>query len=317
MYLMGNRSSRIYMRKQLSEKMADGSKKVSFHEVKPGALIEISRKNKQYEDWALCVKENEVIHVVELCDRKAIIKQEKLEKVVGSDQWCVNHCLDEIYGATDVQLMLEEAQKMNDTEVPYSLLTNYGKHKFTKWRRGKPELVQVEPGDMIEISRKGGLYKHWALYMGENEVINVYCQSPTKAIIKQEKLEKVVGSDKWRVNNYVDEIYGARDIKVILDEAQELKDKEVPYNVLTNNCEHMVTKLRCGKAMSRQAQMAGMLMFLVLFVVVPIKVYWIKRRPVQRQVTGMHHRRSITGRTEPVRHQGRQRSSTGPTEDKG
>uniref|UniRef100_A0A0E9R8R7 Uncharacterized protein n=1 Tax=Anguilla anguilla TaxID=7936 RepID=A0A0E9R8R7_ANGAN len=54
---MGNRSSRIYKGQQLSEKMADGSKeasglgmadgskKVSAHEVKPGVLIEISRKN--------------------------------------------------------------------------------------------------------------------------------------------------------------------------------------------------------------------------------------------------------------------------------
>ncbi|NWZ74636.1 HRSL1 enzyme, partial [Acrocephalus arundinaceus] len=123
--------------------------------------------------------------------------------------------------------------------------------------RGHPR-----PGDLIEIDRP--LYQHWALYVGDGFVIHVTDEgapsllgssssmSATRARVKKELLTKVAGKHKWRVNNKYDRSRTPRPVEEIIRRAERWIDRVVPYNVLANNCEHFVTELRYGEAVSEQ-----------------------------------------------------------------
>ncbi|XP_058277979.1 phospholipase A and acyltransferase 1 [Hirundo rustica] len=122
-----------------------------------------------------------------------------------------------------------------------------------------------QPGDLIEIYRE--FYQHWALYMGDGYVINVTPVdegAPSlsvsiasiftrKAKVKKQLLKEVVGNDKWHVNNKYDRSHTPRPVGEIIRLAERWIDREVPYDVLANNCEHFVTMLRYGEGVSDQA----------------------------------------------------------------
>ncbi|XP_056354288.1 phospholipase A and acyltransferase 1-like [Oenanthe melanoleuca] len=123
-----------------------------------------------------------------------------------------------------------------------------------------------QPGDLIEIDRRA--YQHWALYMGDGYVINVtpvdegapsLLVSTTsvftrKAKVKKQLLKEVVGDHKWRVNNKYDCSRIPRPVEEIIRRAEQWIDKEVDYDVLGSNCEHFVTELRYGEAVSEQVR---------------------------------------------------------------
>ncbi|NWW78796.1 HRSL1 enzyme, partial [Climacteris rufus] len=120
------------------------------------------------------------------------------------------------------------------------------------------------PGDLIEIDRP--LYQHWALYVGDGCVINVTPVdegAPSlsvstvsiftrKAKVKKQLLKEVVGNNKWRVNNKFDRFDTPLPVEEIIQRAERWIDREVPYDVLGSNCEHFVTELRYGVAVSDQ-----------------------------------------------------------------
>uniref|UniRef100_A0A671WT81 LRAT domain-containing protein n=1 Tax=Sparus aurata TaxID=8175 RepID=A0A671WT81_SPAAU len=117
-----------------------------------------------------------------------------------------------------------------------------------------------EPGDLIEISR--GLYQHWAVYVGNGDVVHVTLPPgaanriksvPTKkATVKKEKMKEVVGDSTWKINNSLDEKYEPRSARIIVKEALGKVDKRMEYSVIRENCEHFATKMRYGKAVSIQ-----------------------------------------------------------------
>ncbi|NWT98763.1 HRSL1 enzyme, partial [Urocynchramus pylzowi] len=111
-----------------------------------------------------------------------------------------------------------------------------------------------EPGDLIEIDRPG--YQHWALYVGDGYVINVTpvgkACAAWQAKVKKQLLKEVVGNHKWRVNNKYDRSRTPRRVEEIIRRAERWIDREVPYDVLTSNCEHFVTELRYGEGVSDQ-----------------------------------------------------------------
>ncbi|RMC02103.1 hypothetical protein DUI87_21265 [Hirundo rustica rustica] len=123
-----------------------------------------------------------------------------------------------------------------------------------------------QPGDLIEVSRP--VYQHWALYMGDGYVINVtpvdegapsLLVSTTsvftrKAKVKKQLLKEVVGDDEWHVNNKYDRSHTPRPVGEIIRLAESWIDREVPYDVLANNCEHFVTMLRYGEGVSDQVR---------------------------------------------------------------
>uniref|UniRef100_A0A3P8YKV9 LRAT domain-containing protein n=1 Tax=Esox lucius TaxID=8010 RepID=A0A3P8YKV9_ESOLU len=124
-----------------------------------------------------------------------------------------------------------------------------------------------QPGDLIEIFR--GTYQHWALYVGEGYIVHL-CP-PTEAagagayslvsvlcdtaVVTKERLEEIVGKDRFLVNNLLDGEHQPRNIYDILRDARSLLGLEMPYCIMRGNCEHFVTELRYGRAESRQVCM--------------------------------------------------------------
>ncbi|NXM01130.1 HRSL1 enzyme, partial [Tyrannus savana] len=121
-----------------------------------------------------------------------------------------------------------------------------------------------KPGDLIEINR--GIYRHWALYLGDGYVLNVTPVdegAPSllvstmsiftrKAKVKKQLLKEVVENNDWKVNNKYDQSHTPLPVKEIIRHAELYIDMEVPYDVLSKNCEHFVTMLRYGEGVSDQ-----------------------------------------------------------------
>ncbi|XP_073207926.1 phospholipase A and acyltransferase 3-like isoform X1 [Lepidochelys kempii] len=81
-----------------------------------------------------------------------------------------------------------------------------------------------------------------------------------KAMVRKEPLWAVVKGDDYRVNNKHDGKLPRRTVDQIIQEAESLVGKTMPYSVTSKNCEHFVTKLRYGVARSdqvRDAMVAG------------------------------------------------------------
>ncbi|CAL8356638.1 unnamed protein product [Merluccius merluccius] len=128
--------------------------------------------------------------------------------------------------------------------------------------------VKPEPGDLIEIFRYS--YQHWAVYIGEGFVVHLAppLEGPgagansmmsivsDSALVKQDELWDVVGTDKWQINNTLDAEYEPRPAYVVVREARASVGRQMPYCVFWRNCEHFATDLRYGKPQSRQVRKA-------------------------------------------------------------
>ncbi|XP_060928894.1 phospholipase A and acyltransferase 4-like [Limanda limanda] len=122
-----------------------------------------------------------------------------------------------------------------------------------------------KPGDRIVIDRL--VYHHWAIYIGENEVVHLVPHGgdsssslellSIRGEVKRQKLADVVGNDSYQVKNLLDKKYRARDSSVIVKEACAMVGRELSYNDDTYNCEHFATDLRYGEAESRQVRRAA------------------------------------------------------------
>ncbi|XP_053289711.1 uncharacterized protein LOC128450331 [Pleuronectes platessa] len=232
---------------------------------KPGDLIEISRE--LYQHWAVYIGGKEVVHFTtvggRLLSTKAKVKCEKLTDVVRDDCYQVNNLLDEEYQPRDPSIIVKKAREMVGQVLPYKVVTYNSEHFAIDLRYGKAKFRQFngEPGDLIEINR--GPYQHWAVYIGENEVIHLVTEgvqssgssatlSSSNGKVKCEKFNDVVGNHHYQVNNLLDEEYDARDPSVIVKEACEMVDRVPQYDLVTYNSQHFATDLRYGKAESRQ-----------------------------------------------------------------
>ncbi|XP_043931313.1 phospholipase A and acyltransferase 3-like [Protopterus annectens] len=113
-----------------------------------------------------------------------------------------------------------------------------------------------KPGDLIEIFRIG--YQHWALYIGNGYIIHLAppgeyaCAGSSsimsvfteKAVVCRDLLEEVAGNDRYRVNNKYDSSSDPLPVDIIIENAKKLIGEELPYSVVSDNCEHFVTRLR-------------------------------------------------------------------------
>lgn len=72
------------------------------------------------------------------------------------------------------------------------------------------------------------------------------------ATVRRQRIWEVVGSNRFRVNNLLDDEYQPLDPSTIVGNAVKTVGQERPYNVVTHNSEHFVTELRYGKPESRQ-----------------------------------------------------------------
>ncbi|XP_075926442.1 phospholipase A and acyltransferase 1-like [Petromyzon marinus] len=124
------------------------------------------------------------------------------------------------------------------------------------------------PGDLIEIFRAA--YQHWALYLGEELVVNIVphdsgapaCSASAKsvlsrrAVVRLQCLADAVGPDAFRVNNKYDDRHAPLPAAEIVRRARSLVGRDVSYDLLGSNCEHFVTLLRYGEAVSDQVSHA-------------------------------------------------------------
>ncbi|CAF1390920.1 unnamed protein product [Didymodactylos carnosus] len=112
---------------------------------------------------------------------------------------------------------------------------------------------KVVPGDMIQFHR--GHYEHWAIYIGNGEVIQVEVKFIGYAEIMQLSVDYVLGPDgKARINNFKDYDWPVLPVDEILEKARSVLGQSLAYNVLCNNCEHFATGCRYGVRTSGQAE---------------------------------------------------------------
>ncbi|XP_060110853.1 phospholipase A and acyltransferase 3-like [Heteronotia binoei] len=124
------------------------------------------------------------------------------------------------------------------------------------------EQEELKPGDLIEIFRPAS--QHWAIYVGDRQVVHLAAECEhladgipllipaNRAFVKKDWLEDVVRKDRYRVNNKYDETHPPLPLAKILWQAEELVDKEMPYDFTPRNCENLVLELRYGVDMNEQ-----------------------------------------------------------------
>lgn len=130
-------------------------------------------------------------------------------------------------------------------------------------------LAELEEGDMIQCPR--GVYSHWALYIGNEEVVHLagadndgingqvdsthlltICgRSFRKALVKIDKFWSVVEGSLARKNNDKDRKFRPLPKEEIVKNALS-RLGTIGYNVLFDNCEHFAAWCRYGKKKSDQ-----------------------------------------------------------------
>uniref|UniRef100_A0A3Q3IV84 LRAT domain-containing protein n=1 Tax=Monopterus albus TaxID=43700 RepID=A0A3Q3IV84_MONAL len=122
--------------------------------------------------------------------------------------------------------------------------------------------VVAKPGDLIEILR--GRFKHWAVYIGGNEVVHLippknrvgaWDLDSSTAQVKRQMLCDVVDFYHFSINNLLDDEYTPRDGDSIVRDACSMVGMDLPYNVETCNCQHFALELRYGRPECRQSKM--------------------------------------------------------------
>ncbi|TNN33929.1 Retinoic acid receptor responder protein 3 [Liparis tanakae] len=116
----------------------------------------------------------------------------------------------------------------------------------------------AKPGDLIEFSR--GLYQHWAVYIGGDEVVhlttpggdsgsigNMSVALSSEGQVMRDKIWEVVGDDPFEINNLLDYKYEPRERHLIVRDACRMVGSVWRYGVFSLNCEHFATELRYGK----------------------------------------------------------------------
>ncbi|CAF3744010.1 unnamed protein product [Adineta steineri] len=135
-------------------------------------------------------------------------------------------------------------------------------------------ITQAQLGDMIQFKR--GLYSHWAIYIGNDEIIHqwgandgigesvgisgnimtIYGIQFNKAeICKSKIIDVMVYGGNVHINNFLDSKRKPLPIRLILERAENAVGR-IGYNLLYNNCEHFATECRYGQATSNQVQVS-------------------------------------------------------------
>lgn len=125
--------------------------------------------------------------------------------------------------------------------------------------------LKPSKGDIIHFKRLLGRIEHWAVYIGDGEVIHVVVNGSShsisggctaKAYIRKGSLIQVANGSECRVNNLENCLPSrglkARDPNDIVDAAKAMLDKDYDYDALNRNCEHFVTTCRFGDGFSGQ-----------------------------------------------------------------
>ncbi|KAL3877389.1 hypothetical protein ACJMK2_035101 [Sinanodonta woodiana] len=110
-------------------------------------------------------------------------------------------------------------------------------------------LSSLEEGDIIRIPRE--IYDHYAIYIGEGNVVHFGKDEKGNGVVKEEDFFKVCKNSKAEKYNYLDKYIRPFDCKTIVARAMSMIG-EKDYNLFSNNCEHMATSCRYGNKYSLQ-----------------------------------------------------------------
>lgn len=119
------------------------------------------------------------------------------------------------------------------------------------------------PGDLIEFNRD--MYSHWALYVGEGNVIHVRggqadseVSFTGRANVRMDPLSFVAGGSLVRINNQESQAaekgLGPLPVESLVENARKLVGTQVQYDLFKKNCEHYVTEWRYGIPWSDQVK---------------------------------------------------------------
>ncbi len=104
-------------------------------------------------------------------------------------------------------------------------------------------------GDLIEIKRHL-YYSHWAVSVGDKEIIHLCDGGDGKAVVARDSLEDVAKNSLCRVNNLVAAAQRRglqpRRVNDILKSVHKYLDEKVDYDPIKSNCEHFATYCRFG-----------------------------------------------------------------------
>ncbi|XP_068574158.1 phospholipase A and acyltransferase 4-like [Cebidichthys violaceus] len=131
------------------------------HGAKPGDLIEIFRGT--YEHWAVYIGGNEVVHLIPPSDdsspfgnllmlldsSRAQVRRQKIWEVVGHHRFEINNLLDHKYEPRDRRVIVREACRMVNLELPYNPVSHNCEHFVTELRYGESESRQVNRAVVI------------------------------------------------------------------------------------------------------------------------------------------------------------------------
>ncbi|XP_045153125.1 phospholipase A and acyltransferase 5 [Echinops telfairi] len=239
----------------------------------PGDLIEIFHIG--YKDWAIYVGDGEFpsfgsSKMFTFLSRNVVVAKDPLEEVTWGCLYRVNNFLDHQYRPQPVDKILSSAKKMIGDQKTHQVLSKNSENFVTDLRYGLPRCKlscqDPQPGDLIAISRVA--YKHWAIYMGNGNVVHLNKSEfeagsitsvfSNRAIVKYSHLEDVLHGCSWKVNNKLDETYLPLPVDKIIQRAKTMINKIVQYSLIEGNCEHFVNDLRYGVSRSQQVEHALM-----------------------------------------------------------
>ncbi len=143
-----------------------------------------------------------------------------------------------------------------------------GSVRVSTWSTNFAGIIkEAQPGDLLEIDRIA--YQHWAVYVGDGEVIHYSThteESTNKAEVRRDDVTAAcqwgsVGPSMTRINNGNDSVMKPSSSAEILKRATDSLNKG-GYNAIASNCEHFANWCRyhvetSDQVANMQAQIAG------------------------------------------------------------
>ncbi|XP_041363115.1 uncharacterized protein LOC121378841 [Gigantopelta aegis] len=224
--------------------------------VAKGDILTFNNPDNPRKLWAIYVGNRGVVLV-----GPSGVRETKLDDVGG--EIVKDNILDEIKEPRRAHEIIERAHSQLGQTPPESQ-SDDGGHGFVIWCRygNEPADTSHPPrADMppVDVDSSGavlqladavrfdcGQFSHWAVYVGNGDVIHKTAQG----VLKQ-PLREVAGENPFLKDNSMDDVQRPFMTQGILDMARtRLGDKS--YNWFNNNCEIFVNQVRCGNGKSRQ-----------------------------------------------------------------
>ncbi|XP_021961868.1 uncharacterized protein LOC110857582 isoform X2 [Folsomia candida] len=161
----------------------------------------------------------------------------------------------------------EDAERRQSVEDYFCDLNPWGYQHYE-------EVIKIAmPGDLIEIKRSSGFYRHWTVYVGDGDCIHVGERTIWNYKIVRESLAQICSSQKFqstcRINNLQEwaERKGvkAREGCDVVAIAESFLGQMFDFEIYKNNCEHFATLCRFGDPVSRQVDRKTELFDVIVF----------------------------------------------------